>query len=244
MRFDGKRLTTALIALTALGGCASHRDQLASLPPPAPMPLAPMPQPPAGAFAGMTIPVRLADGSYATPNGNLDPASTVWHLRVALNVAALGCRGAEGQAVTTGYNAMLARDKAELARANAAVIKAEGGQADYDEAMTRLYNYFAQPGAKAAFCAAAAIVTDQLVGAASLDQAAGPALAALDRPFTDFYREYDSYRVELAEWQAGRLRRAMQPLDERPQVAFAAAASVGPGTTPHLDVDPAIFRMP
>lgn len=244
MRFDRKGLTTALIALTALGGCASHRDRLASVPPPAPVPLAPMPQPPVGTYAGMTIPARLADGSYATPNANLDSASTVWHLRVALNVAALGCRGAEGQAVTAGYNAMLTRDKAVLARANAAVIKSEGGQADYDEAMTRLYNYFAQPGAKAAFCAAAATVTGQLAGAAPLDQAAGPALAALDRPFTDFYRAYDSYRVELAAWQADRSQRSMQPIDERPRIAFAAAAPIGLGTTPHLDVDPAIFRMP
>lgn len=240
----GPKIVAVLMTATALGGCASRRAEIASLPPPAPVPLAPMPQPPAGAYAGMTIPVRLADGSYPTPNDNLDSASTVWHLRVALNVAALGCRGAEGQAVTAGYNAMLTRAKVELARANLATIKTEGGQADYDEAMTRLYNYFAQPGAKTGFCAAAATVTGQLAGAASLDQAAGPALAALDRPFTDFYRAYDSYRVELAEWQAGRLRRAMQPLDERPRIAFAAAAPVGPGTIPHLEVDPAIFRMP
>lgn len=243
MAFGLKVLAAALV-VAALDGCASHPAEIASAPPPAPVPLAAMPQPPAGAYAGMTIPARLADGSYATPNSNLDPASTVWHLRVALNVAALGCRGAEGQAVTAGYNAMLARDKAELARVNAAAVKARGGQADYDEAMTRLYNYFAQPGAKAAFCTAAATVTDQLVGAASLDQAAGPALAALDRPFIDFYRAYDSYRVELAQWQADRLQRAMRPLDQRPQIAFAAAAPVGPGTIPHLNVDPAIFRMP
>jgi hypothetical protein len=245
MAFDRKRLITALAALTALGGCASHHEQLASAPPPpAAPPLGPMPQPPAGSHAGMAIPAKLADGSYATPNAGLDPASAAWHVRVALNVAALGCRGAEGQAITAGYNTMLARDKAELARANAATIKAKGGQAGYDEAMTRLYNYFAQPGAQAAFCVAAAQVTGELANAASLGAVAGPALATLDRPFTDFYRSYDTYRVELAQWQADRQQRAMQPLDQRPRVVMAMAAPVSGSAVPHLEVDPAIFRMP
>lgn len=246
MTFDRKRMTTALIALTALGGCASHRDQLVSLSPPAPAPapLAPMPQPPQGAYAGMTIPARLADGSYATPNKGLDPASALWHVRVALNVAALGCRGVEGQAITAGYNRMLIRDKAELARANAGTIKAEGGQAAYDEAMTRLYNYFAQPGAQAAFCAAAATATAQLADALSIVDAAGPALALLDRPFTDFYGAYDSYRVQLAEWQADRQQRALQPLDERPRVVMAMAAPASARGVPRIEVDPAIFHMP
>ena len=142
---------------------------------------------------------------------------------------------------------MLARDTAELARANAATIAAEGGQAAYDEAMTRLYNYFAQPGAKPAFCAAAATVTNDIAAGGSLGAAAGPALAALDRPFGDFYRAYDSYRVALAAWQADRLNHAMQPLDERPRVALAASAPVAvkpAPTAPRLSVDPSIFETP
>ena len=244
MAFGGKAIWAALIALGALGGCASRPAEVASTPPPAPAPLGPMPQPPAGAYAGMRTPMRLADGNYATPNRNLDAAETVWHVRVALNVAALGCRGAEGQAITAGYNAMLTRERAALSRANAGTIEAAGGQAAYDEAMTQLYNYFAQPAAKTAFCAAAATVTGELAAAGSIDAAAAAALAKLDRPFTDFYRAYDSYRTELAAWQADRLQRAIQPLDERPRVALAAAAPVGAGRVPHLEVDPAIFRMP
>jgi hypothetical protein len=195
----------------------------------------------------MTIPARLADGSYPTPNRHLGPAATLWHLRAALNVASLGCSGPEGQAITAGYNAMLRRDRAELARANAATIAAEGGQAAYDEAMTRLYNYFAQPGAKAAFCAAAATVTNDVAAAGSLGVVAEPALAALDRPFGDFYRTYDSYRVALAAWRADRLNRAMQPLDERPRVALAVSAPVAvrpAPAAPRLDVDPSIFETP
>lgn len=246
MAFVGKSFAV-LVALSVLGGCAGRQAEVASTPPPVTTPLAPMPQPPAGAFAGMTIPARLADGSYPTPNRDLAPAATLWHLRVALNVAALGCRGSEGQAITAGYNAMLARDTAELARANAATIAAEGGQAAYDEAMTRLYNYFAQPGAKPAFCATAATVTNDIAAAGSLGAAAGPALAALDRPFSDFYRAYDSYRVALAAWQADRLNHAMQPLDERPRVALAASAPVAvkpAPTAPRLSVDPSIFETP
>ncbi|WP_255586486.1 hypothetical protein [Hephaestia mangrovi] len=244
MAIDRKVLAGLAIGLIALNGCAARHGEVASVPAPVQAPLAPMPQPPAGAYAGMTVPARLADGSYATPNNGLDAGSTVWHVRVALNVAALGCRGAEGQAITAGYNAMLSRDKAELARANAATIKAKGGQARYDAAMTRLYNYFAQPGAQQAFCAAAARVTSELAGFGALGSAAPAALAELDRPFTDFYRAYDAYRVELAQWQADRLQRATRPLDETPRIAFAAAAPVGAGNVPHLKVDPAIFRMP
>jgi len=246
MALDGKSLAT-LVALAMLGGCAGRQFQIAAAPSPAPTPLAPMPQPPVGAFAGMSIPARLADGSYPTPNRNLGAAATVWHVRVALNVAALGCSGPEGQAITAGYNAMLTHDTAELARANAATIAAEGGQAAYDEAMTRLYNYFAQPGAKAAFCAAAAVVANDLAEVGSLGAAAGPALAALDRPFGDFYRAYDSYRVALADWQTDRLDRAMRPLDERPRVVLAASApaAVGPEpAAPRLSVDPSIFETP
>ena len=246
MALGGKSLAT-LVALTMLGGCAGRQVEIAAAPPPAPAPLTPMPQPPLGAFVGMTIPARLADGSYPTPNRHLGPAATLWHLRVALNVAALGCRGSEGRAITAGYNAMLTRNTAELARANAATIAAEGGQAAYDEAMTRLYNYFAQPGAKAAFCAAAATVTNDLATAGSLGVAAGSALAALDRPFGDFYRAYDSYRVALAAWQADRLDRAMRSLDERPRVVLAASApaAIGPEpAAPRLSVDPSIFETP
>ena len=110
--------------------------------------------------------------------------------------------------------------------------------------MTRLYNYFAQPGAQAAFCSAAAKVTGELAGGGALDGTAPAALAELDRPFTDFYRSYDTYRTQLAAWQADRLQRASQPLDERPRVVLASNAPMRAGSTPRLEVDPAIFRMP
>ena len=90
-------------------------------------------------------------------------------------------------------------------------------------------------------------MTNDLAAAGSLGAAAGPALAALDRPFGDFYRAYDSYRVTLAAWQADRLNHAMQPLDERPRVVLAASAPVAvrpEPAAPRLSVDPSIFETP
>lgn len=249
-----RAIGAAFIATALLAGCASKPAPLAlqASAPPAPA-LGLMPQPPAGAYAGMTIPARLADGSYPTPNQSLGDAATLWHLRVALNVAALGCRGAGGDAITAGYNAMLDRGKTALAKANSATIAAEGGQAGYDEAMTRLYNFFAQPAAKAGFCAAAAAVTADAatVPADGLQAFAAGALARLDAPFVQFYRDYDAYRVQLADWQNRRMRVAMQPVADQRGVAMAISApvpigagSAGNGDTPRLAVDTAIFRKP
>jgi hypothetical protein len=244
------RFSLAALALPAIAGCASHHAQLALAPPPAPPVAAmPMPQPPAGSVAGMVIPARLPDGSYATPNRYLTPDATLWHLRVGLNVAALGCRGTQGDAITGAYNALLKRERMTLASAHDRVVAESGGQAGYDEDMTRLYNYFAQPGAQQAFCMAAASVAETL-GAGPISAAAAPALAALDQPFSDFYRQYDAYRVALAAWQANRLDTAMQPVGNDPQVALATAATTPIGAAaatpekPHLTVDPAIFRRP
>jgi hypothetical protein len=247
-----RSMGAAVVALLVLAGCSAKRSEVALAPPPPPVPAPqPMPQPPAGSRVDMTIPARLADGSYATPNRALSAAATVWHVRVALNVAALGCRGPQGDAITAGYNAMLTAQKSTLTTAHDQLVNQLGGQDAYDSAMTELYNFFAQPGATAAFCQAAAQVIGTAGSSADLSSAAAPTLATLDAPFQDFYRRYDAYRTQLAEWQADRLHRAMTPIDTTPQVAFAAAApapvadrNAPPARAPHLSVDPAVFRMP
>jgi len=134
-----------------------------------------------------------------------------WHVRAALNVAALGCRDAyEGQTVAL-YNAMLHQQRDVLAQADNAV-RAEyharfgaGWQDQHDNEMTRVYNFFAQPPAQVAFCAVARNV---LAEAATVDSTqflvfAADALPRLEAPFTDFYRAYDSYRGALADWRGG-----------------------------------------
>ncbi len=189
------RSAAFLLALVLLSGCAGKPVAVALAPATAPAATPAVVAMPAGARAGMAIPALMADGRYATPNRDLSPAATLWHLRAALNVAALACRGAQQAPIVAGYNAMLARDRAPLAAAEqryAAEYRATGAvdwRDRYDDALTRLYNFFAQSEARDGFCAAAATI---VADSATADPAAR--LAALERPFTDFYRAYDLWR--------------------------------------------------
>ncbi|TPG15743.1 hypothetical protein [Sphingomonas oligophenolica] len=224
------------VVLVTLAGCATKPAVIAEAPPPpatAPVVVA-MPK---GAYVGMAIPARLPDGRYATPNRDLTPDATIWHFRVALNVAALACRGEEGDRIVAGYNSMLTREKAPLAAAEthyAAEFKATGTKdwrATYDNGMTRLYNFFSQSPARDAFCdAAAATLADAaLVDDAGLSGFAAIRLAVLERPFTDFYAAYDAWRESRS----------------RPIYALAATTAPGPAATarpPRLELDPSVFQ--
>lgn len=213
------RLLACSFALL-LAGCATRPVELAApIPVPVPFvpPPAPMPKPPQKAALNLTIPAKLADGSYLTPNRSLSPAATLWHLRAALNVAALACPDA---ALSGGYNTLLATHRRALADAHKAATREQGGAAPFDVAMTKVYNYFAQPPAQAGFCAEAVVVMAQATATSpeALPGFAVEALARLDRPFTDFYAAYDRYRTDLADWQAGRAP---------PQIAYDLAAIRG-----------------
>jgi hypothetical protein len=85
--------------------------------------------------------------------------------------------------------------------------------------MTRVYNFFAQPTAQSGFCSAAREVLAR-VETVTPDQFAdfaAEALPRLEAPFTDFYRQYDAYRVAYAEWRTGgRPAVAMASMDARP----------------------------
>lgn len=157
------------------------------------------------------MPQRDLDGSFVTPNHHLTAIETVWHLRAALNVAALNCQGGDGVTLVAAYNNMLATDRDVLARANAAVdtrYRLQFGahwQGARETAMTRLYNFFAQPPAHDAFCAAAAQIARQVgsIDAADLPGFAVAAMLALEAPFQDFYERYAAYRDALAAWRNG-----------------------------------------
>ena len=194
-----RRLSIAL--LSTLSACAGRVPEVAVAPPP---PLVvetpPTPALPAGASPGMAVPAMLADGGFPTPNRALTPAATMWHLRAGLNVAALACRSDEATTVAR-YNAFLSAHRAELAAAEAtyaAEFRAAGGdwRDRYDDAMTRLYNYYATPPAHAAFCGVAAGLLADATASPGQGLAAFAAerLPVLDRPFTDFYRAYDAWR--------------------------------------------------
>ena len=153
----------------------------------------------------------------AVVSTNLPPLEALWHVRVALNVAALGCRDAdEGQTVAS-YNALIRAQSPILAAANAAIdarYKAQYGarwETEREGDMTRLYNYFAQPGAQAEFCAIAKSTLARIatVDACDLPGFALAALPALEAPF----------------WSSSNIAAAPRG----PSVAISAAVPVSPG---------------
>lgn len=120
----------------------------------------------------------------------LGPADTLWHVRAGLNVAALSCPSRVGDGIVRDYNSFLQQKSAELGRAYAEIsgryqAAGSGWERKFDADMTRLYNYFASPGAQAGFCAAAVVeVKRALAAPAGTDLGwAGGVLARLDRPF-------------------------------------------------------------
>lgn len=180
---------------------------------------------PVGSAPNQAIPARDTMGRYATPNRDLGRDETSWHLRAALNVAALGCRDAAEAATVAAYNRLLRDQREPLAAADTAVkalYRARHGaewEDAHDRQMTRVYNFFAQPTGHDAFCQSAREVLARAatVNAIQFADFAAESLPLLEAPFTDFYRAYETYRVEYAAWQRG---------DRAPvQVASAAPAS-------------------
>lgn len=232
------RVRSLLLAVlpVVLVSCGKSRTEVVTpkTTPPPPVALArPMPRPPMNAAANLTLPQPGPDGSFPTPSRSLSPVGTTWHLRAALNVAVLQCAKA-GDPMEQQYNAFLAVHKAALARAHEG-LKAEyrrshgsAWQDRFDDDMTRLYNFYAQPPAREGFCRAAAplVATAATTPTAGLDGFAAPALASLDVPFTDFYRAYAEYRADLTAWQAG----------QQAAARMAAAQPVAPAAVPRLSV--------
>lgn len=201
------RRIAALGGIALLAGCAAHhpRPETASPTSPADRPL-----PPAGAAPGLDVP----DPDALTINSGVGSEEALWHVRAALNVAALSCaRQPGGLELVRRYNALLSDRKPVLAAAYADEA-GRRAQADLDRHMTMLYNFFAQPPAQVAFCAAAATVAERAAAmpAAGLSAFAPDALRALEAPITGYYRAYARYRQALAAWQA------------RPAATVAAAA--------------------
>lgn len=241
----------ALTATAAIAGCASQPKEVAVVTPPA------EPAP---------VPV------YVTPpitpiNRGLTPAATVWHMRVALNVAALACRGAQEAAIVQRYNALLATHKTTLASAESqleAQFRAGGGdwQDRYDDAMTKLYNFFSQAQAREDFCTAAtATLTEaERLAPGELQAFANAVLPTLDAPFAEMLAPRPmialSSPVAAPVAEAAAFRPAPAAVSAAPaktnrpaSSAPAAAAVQAPASTPaigsrapRIEVDPAILQ--
>jgi hypothetical protein len=143
---------------------------------------------------GMLVATPAAAQSFqpAVVSTQLPPLEALWHLRAALNVAALGCRDADEAITVASYNSLIRNQTLTLAAANDAVsarYKAQYG-ANWENArerdMTKLYNFFAQPSAARDFCTAAKTTLSQIqsVGAQDLPGFALAALPMLEAPFT------------------------------------------------------------
>lgn len=185
------------------------------------------PQAPGFAAANLRLPPRDARGEYATPNRELTGHDAFWNLRIALNVAAIGCRHPGSLQLIADYNGIVARHGGLIRSAETAVIARLGRETDgngiaaRDRTSTKLFNYFAQPPAQKQFCQVAGSIARQVNG---MDSSAAvtmaPAmLAQIDQPFVDFYNEYARYQVELAAYRA---QRGHQPRTE-PGIQMAAA---------------------
>jgi hypothetical protein len=156
----------------------------------------------------------------AVVSTNLPPLEALWHVRVALNVAALGCRDADERVTVASYNALIRNQAAVLGAASNAVTaryKAQYGAAGdnvREREMTKLYNYFAQPTAQGEFCAVAKDMLAQIgsVSARDLPAFAVANLPALEEPFWpgNGARDYAARNVN-------------------PGVAISAAVPVAPG---------------
>lgn len=166
-RIGGWMAAAAVAAM--LVGCG-HRER--------PTPPAPAPEP--------TPPPAPPPPPPPTINSGLGDEEALWHLRAALNVAALGCgQGPAGAGIVTRYNALLTERKAVLATAYAAEKARYGAERGaLDRHMTQLYNFFADPAAQRGFCAAAAEVVEKVAAtpAAALPGFAATALDELERP--------------------------------------------------------------
>ncbi len=193
-----------LAAVLMVAACEARHDRPVAIAVPA---VFPPPRPPAGSGPGQAVPEPASDGRFVTVNSGVTEQEALWHVRSALNVAALSCRSQPGGvALVKQYNVLLVHRKAVLARAYAAETGrfAMAGKGAVDAHLTRLYNFFAQPSAQPGFCAAAVDVADHVdrVPPAGLPHYATGALDRLEAPILDYYRAYDVYRRELAAWNA------------------------------------------
>lgn len=194
----------------------------------------PMPVPPNSSAPNLIIPITDVNGRRLTPNVDLSPEQALWQFRIALNVAALNCRGPDEAILVANYSRFLTTNRAAITRAERWVITDLGrrngtnGIALRDSLSTRLYNYFAQPPVIRAFCERATTVTAlaAVEPTASILPFATIQLAAVDQPFVDFYAAYDRYRADYAIW------RTLNPLPPTPAVmpAVVAPSAVAPAT--------------
>jgi len=247
---------TTLGAAAVLAGCAPKPAPPPPPPPPAPAPVVkaePVPYrplPPGGAHYVMEMPAKGPDGRRITVNSNLTDDQMVWNLRSAWNVAALNCLAPEYDPILQGYRTFLTRHAKPLKAVNDRIEKSYASRFKVRrEAMvardgytTRVYNFFAEPAARAGFCRAALDMANRGAAAPQTDPLtfARANFAGLMAPFEQFFDEYEAYQQAAAEWDAkwGAMYGPSQPGWVAAQQARAGLAPASPGGAAQAVLDP------
>ncbi|WP_417622025.1 hypothetical protein [Parasphingorhabdus sp.] len=203
------RLLLVAGGLTLLAACQTAPPP----PPPAPV-IQPQytpraPTPPFGASELSVVPALRTDGLRDTINRDLGPLETLWHVRAALNVAALSCTGPLYERLVGDYNAFINNNSASLRNANNAILRkyqreiGSGYKTEHDRHQTQLYNYWSFSPLRRPFCDQAVQVSQRAIVTKSADLAtfAAEALPEMEKPFTDFYIAFEEYQRDLDAWR-------------------------------------------
>jgi hypothetical protein len=252
----GLAITTLAVGAAMLGACATPAPPPPPPPPPAPPPAAAVeavpyrPLPPGGAHYVMALPTRGPDGRRITVNSNLTNDQLVWNLRSAWNVAALNCLAPEYEPILQGYRAFLTKNVKGLKAVNDRIEKTYTSRfrvkrdaiVARDAYTTQVYNFFAEPAARAGFCRAALDMANRALAAPPTDPLAF-AQANFDGllvPFDQFFNEYEAYERASAEWDAkwGAMFGASQPGWVAVQQARAGAVTAPPTGVVQTVIDP------
>ncbi|WP_310497598.1 hypothetical protein [Sandarakinorhabdus sp.] len=159
-----RRASAMAVPLLALAACSSPRGSAPSYPVPS-----------------QQVPPPIAVGPVG-PSDSVAGPQQVWHLRSALNVAALACRERQ---LTDHYNRLLKHHQDLFAQAYAAEQAryrhqyGNSWQTVQDREMTRLYNLFANQPSRGRFCQAAGSITARALDTPAADM---PLLAARSLP--------------------------------------------------------------
>lgn len=218
------RLTLTAAGLGALAACATPAPPPPPPPPPPPVEVVPFrPIPPMGAAYVMDVPQLGPDGRRITVLANPSADERVWYFRSAWNVAALNCTGPTYQPILDGYAAFIKNHARPLKQVNDRIdatyrrdyaVRRDAIKAR-ETTMTTVYNYFALPPARAAFCQEALTIANQALAAPKYDPVAFATanFRSLETPFEKFFTAYEEYQRDSAAWdvQYGPRYGASQP---------------------------------
>ena len=233
------RLTLVAAGLAAVAACAPKPLPPPPPPPPPPVEVVPFrPIPPMGAAYVMNVPQLGPDGRRMTVLSNPSADERVWYFRSAWNVAALNCTGPTYQPILDGYSAYIKNHARALKQVNdridATYRKEYSVARDAIKArettMTTVYNYFALPPARAAFCQEALTIANQALAMPTYDPTAFAAanFSSMETPFDNFFAAYEQYQRDSAAWdvQYGPRFGASQPGYLAVQAAKARAIAL------------------